>query len=238
VRRTRAIVAAIIIVVVVVGGIGLASTPSLAPSPRTEGGNLLINGGFETGDLQGWRNNSLLLPSVESAIVNNGTHAARFETTSNGNALSQCTLHALECALLNSSTISQDVSGVSISPNTTLSFALYPLFQYPSTFQVALDFGLSSLQNSKEVTIYYIFYASSDQCDTYSRLLVNSSQYARAYCLSAQQGEWTVITRNLSNDIPSTLTPSDFRGSSLTISLSFAGGNSTDTAYVDSIFLG
>jgi hypothetical protein len=236
--RTRQSIAAAALIVVVLAGIGLVFTNSLASSSKTESGNHLTNGGFETGNLQGWQNVNLLLPSMESTVVKNGTYAVRFETTRNGIVLSQCTLHALECNLLNSSTISQDVSGFSISPSTQFSIALYPLFQYPSTFQVTLDFALSSRQNSPDVTIYYIFHASSEQCDTYSQLLVNASQYARAFCLSAQQGEWTVITRSISNDIPSTLSPSDLSGSSLTLSLSFAGGNSTDTTYVDSVYLG
>ena len=231
-KRKQAIAAAILIVVAI-GAIGLA----LAPSSTTGDGNLLTNGGFEAGNLQGWQNGGLLVPSVESTIVKNGTYAARFETTSNGNALSQCTLHALECGLLNSSTISQAVSGFSVSPNTTLSIALYPKFQNLSTFQMTLDFSRSSLQSPKDVIIYYIVSASSEQCNTYSQLLVNASHYARAFCLSAQQGEWTVITRNIPSDIPPAISPSDLKGSTLTLSLSFAGGNSTDTTYVDSVYL-
>jgi hypothetical protein len=233
-RRTRVI--AIIVIVVVLGGIGFVFANSLASSSTTEGGNLLTNGGFETGDLRGWQSGYLLTPSVLSTIVKNGTYAARFQTTSNGDALSQCTLHALECELLNSSTISQDVSGVPISPDTRFSFALYPSFQYPSTFQITLVFQPSQ-KNSSDITIYYIFHASSEQCDTYSQLLVNASQNARAFCLPAQQGEWNVIARSISDDIPPALSLSALSGSSLTISLSFAGGNSSDLAHVDSVSL-
>jgi hypothetical protein len=235
-RRRKLAIASVVLIVVV--GVGLVLTSSPAPSSKTEGGNLLTNGGFETGNMEGWKNGSLLVPDVESTIVDNGTYAARFQTTGNGAALNQCTLHALECSLLNSSTISQDLSGLTISPNTTLSIALYPSFQAPSTFQVTLDFGLTSQHGTSEVTIYYIYSASSEQCDTYSQLLVNGSQYARAFCSSAQQGEWTVTTRNISNDIPAAIRPSDLDGSSLTLSLSFAGGNSADATYVDSVYLG
>lgn len=232
-RRTRVVAAAVLIVVLV--GIGYVLTNDLTSSCKTANGNLLANGGFETGDLRCWQNGGLLVPTVESTTVKDGTYAARFETTSNGDALSQCTLHALECSLLNSSTISQDVSGLSLSSNSTLSIALHPVFQYPSTFQMTLDFGLSSRQNSSDVMIYYIFHGSPGQCETYSQLLVNGSRYARAFCLSAQLGEWTVITRTISTDIPPAIRLSDLSGSSLTLSLSFAGGNSTDTAYVDSV---
>ena len=233
-RRRTTITAAVFIVALVV--VGLVLSNSSAP-PATEGGNLLTNGGFETGNLRGWETGGLLLPSVESTVVQNGTYAVRFATTSNDDALSQCTLHALQCALLNSSTISQTVSSISISPDTQLSLALYPMFRSPSTFQMTLDFATSSQQNSKEITIYYIFYASSEQCDAYSQLLVNGSQYARAFCLSAPHGEWSAITRSLSNDLPAAVSLSTLRGSALTISLSFAGGNSTDAAYVDSVSL-
>jgi hypothetical protein len=234
-KRMQAIAAAVFIVVAV-AGIGLVLTRSSTSSSTTENGNLLTNGGFETGSLRGWDNGGLLVPTVESTIVKNGTYAARFQTTSNGNALSQCTLHALQCGLLNSSTISQTVSGFSLSPNTTLSIALYPTFQNLSIFQITLDFSRSSQRNSQDVTIYYIVSASSEQCNAYSQLLVNGSHYARAFCLSAQQGGWTVIARNISSDIPSAISPLDL-GSSLTLSLSFAGGNSTDTTYVDSVYL-
>jgi hypothetical protein len=239
--RARRSIAVVILVVVFLAGIGYVLTNDLASSSAASSGsadgNLLTNGGFESGNLQGWQTLNLH-PTVESMIVNGSKYAAMFETTSNGLALSQCTMHALKCQLLNSSTISQAVSGVSISPSTRLSIALYSSFQSPSLFQVTLDFSPSSQQNSHEVIIYYIFYASSEQCDTYSQLLVNASQFARAFCLSAQQGGWTAITRNISNDIPSSLSTSDLSGSSLTLSLSFSGGNSTDTTYVDSVYLG
>jgi len=234
-RKSRAIAAAIVIVAIVVVGLVLSNSPGSPPA--APGSNLLVNGGFETGNLRGWDSGGSLVPSVESTTVQNGTYAARFVTPSNGDALSQCTLHALQCSLLNSSTVSQNVAGISISPGTQLSIALYPAFQSPSTFQMTLDFATASQQNSKEVTIYYIFYASSDQCNAYSQLLVNGSQYARAFCLSAQQGEWSVITRSLSDDLPAAVSPSSLHNSGMTISLSFAGGNATDTTYVDSVSL-
>ena len=224
-------IAILVVIAVVVTGAALF-TGNLSSGSK---GSLLTNGGFETGDLRGWRSGNLLVPTVESTVVDNGTYATRFQTTSNGDALAQCTQRALECSLLNSSTISQDLSGFTVSPNSTLSIALYPAFQPPSTFQMTLDFAPSSL-GSPGITIYYIFSASSEQCDAYSQLLVNASNYARAFCLPVQQGGWTVVTRNVTSDIPSTLEPSDL-GSSLTLSLSFAGGEVNDTIYVDSVSL-
>jgi hypothetical protein len=230
-RLTQAVAIAVVIAVIV-AGVALLTGNLPSGTPK---GNLLANGGFETADLRGWNAGNLLVPTVESTVVNNGTYGALFETTSNGNALSECTQQALGCSLVNSSTISQDVAGLSVSPNSTLSIALYPAFQPPSTFQMTLDFAPSSL-GSPDITIYYVFSASSEQCDAYSQLLVNASNYARAFCLSVQQGKWTVITRSISNDIPSALKVSDL-GSSLTLSLSFAGGNSSDAMYVDSVSL-
>jgi hypothetical protein len=233
---------AFVLLLVLLAVVGYAFTNGLAPSSAssssTGDGNLLANGGFESGNLEGWQTGNVLVPTVESTVVNGSNYAADFETTSNGLALSQCTLHALECSLLNSSTISQAVPRFSLSQSSMLSVAVYPSFQSPSVFQIALDFAPSSQQGSQDVVIYYIFYASSEQCDTYSQLLVNATQHARAFCLPAQQGEWTVVTRSISNDIPSGLSPSYLSGASLTLSLSFAGGYPNDTAYVDSIYIG
>jgi hypothetical protein len=241
-RQRRLIAAAIVLTVVLLAAIGYAFTNNLTSSSSSSSsigdGNLLANGGFESGNLQGWQTGNLLVPTVESTVVNGSRYAASFVTTGNGLALSQCTLHALECSLLNSSTISQAVSRFSLSPSSRLSVAVFPSFQSPSVFQIALDFTPSSQRGSQDVIIYYIFYASSEQCDAYSQLLVNATQHARAFCLPAQQGEWNAVNRNISNDIPSALSPSYLTGASLTLSLSFAGGNSNDTAYVDSIYLG
>lgn len=231
-RRTRAI-ATVLVIAVVAAAVAFALSSS--PAPSTRKGSFLTNDGFETGDLSGWKTAGPLVPTVESTIVNNGTYAARFETPGNGNALDQCALQALGCSTVNSSTISQDVSGLAVSPNTTVSIALYPSFQSPAMFQMTLDFAPATL-GSPDVTIYYIFAASSQQCNTYSELVVNGSGTARAFCLSAPQGGWTVFTRSVMGDLPTTLKPSDL-GSAMTLSLSFAGGNSTDAAYVDSMSL-
>ncbi len=232
-RRTQA-VAVVAVIAVAVVAVALVLTGDLSPS-GAQRGNLLTNSEFETGDLRGWKPGNLLVPTVESNVVKNGTYAARFQTTGNGNSLAQCTQQALGCGTVNSSTISQDVYGVSVSPNATVSISLYPAFQPPSTFQMTLDFAPAS-PGSPDITIYYIFSASPQQCETYSQLLVNASNYARAFCLPANQGEWNEISRSISNDIPTALKPADL-GSSLTLSLSFAGGEAADTAYVDSVSL-
>ena len=195
----------------------------------------MTNGGFETGGLQGWQETGVP-PTVESSVAYNGAFAARFETPPNGPALTQCTLHAQQCALLNSSSISEDVSSLTISSNTTLSIALYPSFQSPSIFQVTLSFTLPS-QRTPAATLYYVAASSADQCNAYRALLTNATQNSSAFCLDVLQGKWNLLTRNLSNDIPSPPGDSKLAGSTLTISLSFAGGNSTDYAYADSVRL-
>lgn len=230
-RRTQAI-SVIVVIAVAVAAVAIALTSNPSSGPKDE---FLTNGEFETSDLRGWNTGKTLVPTVESTMVNNGTYAARFETTSNGNVLAECTQQALDCAAVNSSTISQDISGFSLSPNSSLSIALYPAFQYPSIFQVTLDFAPSS-PGSPDITVYYVFSASPAQCDAYAQLLVNASATSRTLCLTLQQGTWNVVTRAISGDLPSSVTPSGL-GSSLTLSLSFAGGNSTDLIYVDSVSL-
>ncbi len=232
--RPMQAIAIAVVVAVIVAGVALFAG-DLSTSSGKKGGNFLANGGFESGDLRDWNRGNLLVPTVETTLVDNAAHAARFETTGNGDALSECTQQALQCSAVNSSTISQDVAGFSLAPNSTVSIAVYPMFQTPSTFQMTLDFAPSS-PGSPDITVYYIFSASSPQCEAYSQLLVNGSSYVRAFCLSPQQGEWTVFTRSLSGDLPVSLKPSDL-GSSLTLSLSFAGGNSSDAVYVDSVSL-
>lgn len=230
--RATQIVAMVIGVAVVIAAVAVLTGNLTGPGQPK--GNLLGNGGFESGNLNYWNGGSLL-PSVETTTVQNGTHALRFQTTPNGNSLAQCTQQAIACNTVNSSTISQDVSGLPLSPNSTVSIGVYPDFQAPSTFQMTLDIAPASL-GSPSVTLYYIFAASPAQCATYSQLVVNGSSYSRAFCLSPPQGAWTTISRTLFEDLPTTLKPT-YLGSSLTLSLSFAGGNASDTIYVDSVSL-
>jgi hypothetical protein len=222
---------AIVAVVAVFGAaLVLANLPSSSPE---DVGNLLSNGGFETGGTQGWQSSGTV-PVVQSDVAYNGGFAARFQTPANGGTLTQCTVQAQQCGLLNSSSISQDVSSITLASNTTLSLAVYPSFQPPSIFQVTLSFVLPS-QPSTEATVYYIAAASSAQCDAYGRLLTNATLNSQAYCIAVKQGTWNPIARNLPDDLPASPGLSKLAGSTLTLSLSFAGGNSTDLVYADSI---
>jgi hypothetical protein len=238
---------AVILVVVMVGGIiGYALTRGSASSPERPV-NLLTNGGFETGNLQGWQTVPPHLPTVESSVVENGSssYAARFQTpTNDAKVSSPCLIGGVGCGSLNASTIYQNVYNVTVSEDAKFSLAVYPMFQYPSAFQVALEFGLSSATsraNSTDVIIYYLVLASPQQCVSYSQDLVNAvaraTSAAAAHCLAARQGNWTLVSRDLATDLPSGIGPSDLRGSLLTVSISFAGAGSTDVVYVDSLFL-
>ena len=202
------------------------------PSLPTGAFNQITNGGFETGGLQGWQVNPSSPPTVESTTVQNGTFAARFQTTGNGQTLTQCTTKALQCSHLNSSTISQEVALASVSNGTLLSIAVNPQFQPPSVFQITLSWS------SPNATIYYLLTASSEQCTSYSHLLTGTASNESAYCLSPQQGTWTFLTRNVAVDLPPATSRSALAGSTVSLSMSFAGGNSTDFVYVDSVDFG
>ena len=241
-RRRAAVAAAIIVVLVVGAGYVLVADSGSFPRP-----NLFTNGDFGTGDLQGWQTVPPYLPTVESSIVAKGSsYAARFQTpTNDANASSPCMTVGEGCGILNVSTIYQNVNNLTLSEGATLSFALYPAFQYPSAFQVALEFGLSPSAAGQagysDVLVYYLVLVSPQQCSTYSGHLLSARPQgtsAAAHCLSAPQGVWTVFDRGMASDMPSGISPSELDGSMLTLSVSFAGANPTDEAYVGSLYLG
>ena len=245
VTRGRAVVAAVVIVVLAIGGIGYVVVTDSASPARPP--SLFANGGFETGNLQGWQTVPPYLPTVESSIVAEGSsYAARFQTPTNDPQLSSpCLTVGVGCGLLNTSTIYQNVYNLTVSEGTGFSFAVYPAFQYPSAFQVALEFGLSPSAVGKtgysDVLVYYLVLASPQQCSTYSNDLLKSRPLgtsAATHCLSTQQGGWTPFNRDIASDLPSGISPSELDGSMLTLSVSFAGANATDEAYVGSLYFG
>lgn len=242
-NRSRAIVAVIIIVVLAIGGIGYVVLTGSAARPP----NLLANGGFETGSLQGWQTVPPYVPVVESSTVAKGSsYAARFQTpTNDANVSSPCLTVGTGCGLLNTSTIYQSVYNLTVSKSTGFSLAVYPAFQYPSAFQVALEFGLSPAAARQtgygDVLVYYLVLASPQQCSTYSNDLLRSrpaGTSAATHCLSAQPGVWTPFDRDMASDLPSGISPSQLDGSMLTLSVSFAGAGATDEAYIGSLYLG
>jgi hypothetical protein len=251
------------VVAFVIGAVGYVPVNNFSSSSITTSApsaNLLTNGGFETGNLQGWQSIPPYIPTIESAVVENGSlYAARFQTSTNqGNASSPCLIQGIGCGALNTSTIYQNIPDVSASNGTRFSLAVDPIFQYPSGFQISLEFSgpapspssttststssatsttSSQGRPSLDVIVFYLVVASSQQCSTYSRDLVASKPGATAavHCLSAPQGGWTLVTRDLAADLPAGVSPSDLNGSTLTLSISFAGANPTDTVYVDSL---
>jgi hypothetical protein len=242
-RRRAAVAAAAIVAVLVVG----AGYVLVADSGSSAGPNLFANGGFETGDLGGWQTVPPYLPTVGSSTVPNGSsYAARFQTpTNDANASSPCLTAGEDCGIMNISTIYQNIYNLTPSRGTTFSLAVYPAFQYPSVFQVALEFGLSPSAAGQAgysyVLVYYLVLASPQQCSTYSAHLLNTlpqGTSAAAHCLSAPQGSWTLFNRDMASDLPSGIGPSELDGSMMTLSVSFAGANATDEVYVGSLYLG
>jgi hypothetical protein len=241
--RGRAVVAIVVILVLVIGGIAFVVTDLSAARPP----NLFANGGFQTGNLQGWQTVPPYLPTVESSMVEKGSsHAARFQTPTNDPTLSSpCLTVGVGCGVLNTSTIYQNVYNLTVSQGTGFSFAVYPAFQFPSAFQMALEFGLSPAAATRtgysNVLVYYLVLASPQQCSTYSSDLLRSrppATSASTYCLSTPQGSWTPFKRDIASDLPSGISPSELDGSMLTLSVSFAGASGTDEVYVGSLYLG
>lgn len=243
-RRWAVIVAAVIIAALVVGGAAYVLVTDSGPSARPD---LLVNGAFETGSLQGWQTVPPYVPAVESSNVARGSsYAARFQTpTNDANVSSPCLTVGVGCNLLNTSTIYQNLNNLTVSETTGFSLAVYPAFQFPSAFQVALEFGLTPSAAGQagytDVLVYYLVLASPQQCSTYSSHLIESrppGTTAATHCLSAQQGVWTLFDRDLASDLPSGISASQLDGSMLTLSVSFAGASPTDEAYVGSLYLG
>ena len=242
--RGRAVLAVLVILVLVIGGIAYVV---VADSSAARPPNLFANGGFETGNLQGWKTVPPYLPTVESSTVPKGSsHAARFQTPTNDPRLSSpCLTVGVGCALLNTSTIYQNVYNLTVSQSTSFSFAVYPAFQFPSAFQMSLEFGLSPSAATRtgysDVLVYYLVLASPPQCSTYSSDLLRSrppGTSAATHCLSTLQGSWTPFERDVASDLPPGISPSDLDGSMLTLSVSFAGAGATDEVYVGSLYLG
>jgi hypothetical protein len=243
ITRRRAVAAVAIIAVLVVG----TAYVLVADSGSSARPNLLANGGFEAGDLGGWQTVPPYLPAVESSIVAKGaSYAARFQTpTNDANVSSPCLTVGEGCGLLNTSTIYQNVYNLTASGRTGFSFAVYPAFQYPSAFQVTLEFGLSPSASGQagysDVLVYYLVVASPQQCSSYGNDLLRSrpsGTSAATHCLSALQGSWTLFDRDVASDLPSGISPSELDGSMLTLSASFAGAGATDEVYVGSLYLG
>jgi len=239
--RRKLAAGALIVIVVVVGALtGYVLEVRGSSSP-----DLLTNGGFETG-LQGWAYDRPPLPTIESSVVHGGSYAALFQTPTNDpQTTSPCLLHGEGCAQMNTSTIFQEVSNVTVSGGTRFSMAVDPMFQYPSGLQVSLEFGLSSTAkartNSTAVILFYEIDASSQQCANYSQAIVNSSARATrvaVHCLAAPQGSWTMLSRHVSSDLPSGVDASELDNSLLIMSVSFAGAGPNDLVYVDSIHFG
>ena len=234
----------VIIVVLVVGGVTYVL---LDGSTSSKSANLLANAGFETGDLRGWQTLPTYPPAIESTIVPGGaSHAARFQTPTNDPAVSgPCLTSGSQCGLLNVSTIYQNINNFTLSQGAKFSLAVDPAFQYPSAFQVTLEFGLSpsavSQTGHSDVFVYYLVLASSQQCTTYSGYLVRSSPSgttAAVHCLTAPIGTWTSVSRQIGSDLPSGVTASELNGSQVTLSVSFAGASPTDQVYLGALYFG
>jgi hypothetical protein len=263
-RRTVGVVAVVVIAILVLGvvytssglflgrrssssttsstasssALSTSKTSSSATSSIAGDVNLLANGGFETGNLSGWSNSSDYRPIVGPG-EGNATFAATFETPANGQDLTLCTTYSAECGSLNVSTISQRFVVASVNRQTSFSFAMNPKFSYPAGLQITLSFLRPSDPDAQNATIFYLFYASPQQCENYTQILAGYNTFHTSiYCLTVPQGEWTTMTRNIASDLASTVGPAYLDGSTLTLSFSFAGGNSTDKTSIGSVFFG
>ncbi len=244
IKPRQAIVVGVVIIVLAFAGAAYIFATGQGPFFRPP--NLLANGGFSAGNIQGWQSVPPYLPTVESSVVASGSsYAARFQTpTNNASVSGPCLTLGISCGLLNVSTIYQTINNLTVTGNTGFSFAAYPAFQYPSAFQVTLEFGLSPSAANRtgygNVLVYYLVLASSQQCSTYSSDLLRrapAGDAASAHCLSAPQGTWTSFSRGLVSDLPSRISAPDLARSTMTISVSFAGAGPNDKVYVDSINL-
>jgi hypothetical protein len=239
-RGRRLVLAAIVLVVVAAAGAGYALTRGPPPV------NLLTDGGFSDGSLQGWQTVPPYLPAVESAVVAKGSaYAARFQTTTNDPAVAgPCLTRGTDCGVLNVSTIYQSVEDLTVSGGTRFSIAVYPMFQPPSAFQVTFEFGLSPSAVGRtgytDVLLFYVVVATPQQCSSYGGYLVQSiprGTTAASHCLPAPQGSWSSFSRGIAADLPSGITAADLEGSALTVSVSFAGAGPADEIYVDAMSL-
>ena len=216
------------------------TTSEITSVAATGGVNLLSNGGFETGNLQGWGSLNGLLPTVEQTNTYRSAYDLRFQTPANGQNLVQCTDFSLGCGSINVSTIYQKLVITSASRATNFSIAINPQFQYPAGLQITLAFALPADPDAQNATIYYVFYQSTQQCQAYSKIVLSGNSFHKTFfCLTIPQGQWSLMERSLAQDLASNIiSPAYLDGSTLTLSVSFAGGNSTDSAYVGSVFFG
>jgi len=244
ITRRRAVAAVAVIAVLVVGGAAYVLITDSGSSARP---NLFANGAFQTGDLRGWQAVPPYLPVVESSNIAKGSsYDARFQTpTNDANVSSPCLTVGEGCGLLNVSTIYQHVYNLTLSGDARFSFAVYPAFQYPSAFQVTLEFSLSPSAAARtghsDILLYYLVLATPQQCSAYSGYLQSArppGASAAFHCLSAPQGDWTQVDRDVASDLPSGLAPSGLDGSMLTLSVSFAGAGPTDVTYAGSFNFG
>lgn len=219
-----------------------SSSPSVATSSSTTPANvnLLPNGGFEAGNLSGWNVRNNYVPQVVSTGLKNMTYAAEFQTPGNGQDLVQCTTLNLDCGKLNVSTIFDVLPLSSVSRRANFSFAVDPSFSYPSGLQITLSFVLKSNPDAQNATIFYLLYTDMQQCESYASILTSYNTYhTTIFCLAVPQGQWTTVERSMARDLASSINnPSYLDGTTLTLSISFAGGNATDKMSLGSVFFG
>lgn len=219
-----------------------SSSSSLTTSSSTTAVDvdLLPNGGFEAGNLSGWNVANKYAPQVVPTGLKNMTYAAEFQTPGNGQDLVRCTTLNLDCGALNVSTIFDILPLTSVSRSANFSFAVDPSFSYPSGLQITLSFVLKSHPDAQNATIVYLLYTDMQQCESYASILTSYNTYhTTIFCLAVPQGQWTTVDRSIARDLASNIgSPSYLDGTTLTLSFSFAGGNSTDKMSLGSVFFG